>query len=49
MVEHLNKGNQMSDEIKQMVLRYLADMTDRGDYEAKKLFDMISQEHEDDE
>lgn len=36
----------MSDELKQMVLRYLADMTDRGDYEAKKLFDMISKEYE---
>ena len=26
----------MSDELKQMILRYLADMADRGDYEAKK-------------
>jgi len=38
----------MSDELKQMVLRYLADMTDRGDYEAKKIFDMILKEYEDD-
>tara|TARA_R100001509_G_scaffold142012_1_gene97224 strand:+ start:432 stop:536 length:105 start_codon:yes stop_codon:yes gene_type:complete len=32
----------MSDELKQMILRYLADMADRGDYEAKKLFEMVS-------
>tara|TARA_R100001460_G_scaffold20967_1_gene43046 strand:+ start:581 stop:697 length:117 start_codon:yes stop_codon:yes gene_type:complete len=38
----------MSDELKQMILRYLADMADRGDYEAKKLFEMISREYEND-
>jgi len=36
----------MSDELKQMILRYLADMADRGDYEAKRLFDMILKEIE---
>ena len=38
----------MSDELKQMILQYLADMADRGDYEAKKLFEMISREYEND-
>ena len=38
----------MSDELKQMILRYLADMEYRGDYEAKRLFDRILKESEDD-
>ena len=37
----------MSDELEQMILRYLADMADRGDYEAKKLFDLISHKMDD--
>jgi len=34
----------MSTELEQMILRYLADMADRGDYEAKKLFELLSKE-----
>ena len=30
----------MSDELIQIILRYLADMADRGDYEAKKLLEL---------
>jgi len=33
----------MTDELMQMLLRYLADMADRGDYEAKELFEMLSE------
>ena len=32
--------------LKQMILHYLADMADRGDYEAKKLFELLSKELE---
>ena len=39
----------MSDELKQMILRYLADMEYRGDYEAKRLFDMILKEMSEDD
>jgi len=34
----------MSDELEQMILLYLADMANRGDYEAKKLFELLSEE-----
>lgn len=36
----------MSTELEQMILRYLADMADRGDYEAKQLFELLSMESE---
>ena len=36
----------MSTELEQMILRYLADMAHRGDYEAKKLFEFLSMESE---
>lgn len=39
----------MSEELEQMILRYLSDMADRGDYEAKELFDMLSEEGQDDQ
>ena len=32
----------MGDELKQMLLSYLNDMADRGDYEAKKLFELMA-------
>jgi hypothetical protein len=38
----------MSEELEQMILRYLADMADRGDYEAKELFEMLSEDWQDD-
>lgn len=31
----------MSDQLEQMILHYLADLADRGDHEAKILFDML--------
>tara|TARA_R110002012_G_scaffold80381_1_gene203951 strand:+ start:270 stop:383 length:114 start_codon:yes stop_codon:yes gene_type:complete len=34
----------MSEELEQMILHYLADMADRGDYEAKELFELLSRE-----
>ena len=34
----------MSEELEQMILRYLSDMADRGDYEAKELFELLSKE-----
>jgi len=34
----------MSTELEHWILRYLADMADRGDYEAKELFEMLSKE-----
>lgn len=36
----------MGDELKQMLLSYLNDMADRGDYEAKKLFELMAAEDE---
>ena len=42
-------GSSMSEELEQMILRYLSDMADRGDYEAKELFDMLSEEGQDDQ
>ena len=36
----------MSEELEQMILHYLADMADRGDYEAKELFELLSKELE---
>jgi len=38
----------MSEELEQMILRYLEDMADRGDYEAKELFEMLSEDGQDD-
>ena len=38
----------MSEELEQMILRYLSDMADRGDYEAKELLEMFSEEGQDD-
>ena len=32
------------EELKDMLLRYLQDMTERGDYTAKKLLDLIKEE-----
>ena len=34
----------MSEELEKMILHYLADMADRGDYEAKELFELLSKE-----
>jgi len=34
----------MSEELEQMILNYLENMADRGDYEAKKLFELLSKE-----
>ncbi len=34
----------MGDELKQMLLSYLNDMADRGDYEAKKLFELMAED-----
>jgi len=39
----------MSTELEQMILRYLADMADRGDYEAKQLLEMFSEDGQDDQ
>jgi FPC/CPF motif-containing protein YcgG len=37
----------MSEELKDMLLRYLQDMTERGDYTAKKLLALIEEEEDD--
>jgi len=36
----------MSEELKDMLLRYLQDMTERGDYTAKKLLALIEEEED---
>ena len=36
----------MNEELKDMLLRYLQDMTERGDYTAKKLLALIKEEED---
>jgi len=42
-IELFKKGGSMTDELKEMLLDYLRDMTKRGDYQAKLLLSLLEE------